>query len=87
MTISEAGEIMLRAFVTVVHNIYITEFGKIEAPLKPSARTHKAETVEILGQRWFHKACNNDREAIGLLDPSINGSKRVRLYCYLGEVA
>ena len=41
VTISETGEIMLRAFVTVVHNIYITECGKYEAPLQPFARTHK----------------------------------------------
>ncbi|MFM7982947.1 MAG: hypothetical protein ACKPKO_26845, partial [Candidatus Fonsibacter sp.] len=50
----------------------------------PFARTHKVETVEILGERWFSKACNSDREAVGFLDPEIKGSNSAKLYCYLG---
>ena len=40
--------------------------------------------MEILGERWFSKACRSDREAVGLLDPNAKGSKQVQLYCYLG---
>ena len=82
--ISQTGELLLRAFVRVVHNLYWTLYSASEPPLQPFARTHKAETVEILGERWFSKSCNSDREAVGLLDPEIKGSKSVRLYCYLG---
>ena len=48
------------------------------------ARTHKAESVDILGLRWYSKACRSDREAVGLIDPGRSGPKRTRVYCYLG---
>jgi hypothetical protein len=81
-SIAEEGEVMLRAFVLVVHCVFITAFGDIG--LSPFARTHKAEMVEVLGERWFSKACRSDREAVGLLDPNVKGSRSVQLYCYLG---
>ena len=28
------------------------------------ARTHKTGTIEVLGELWLSKACNNDREAV-----------------------
>ena len=80
-SIAEEGERMLRAFVLVVLAVY--NMFKDEE-LVPFARTHKAESVEILGERWFSKACASDREAVGLLDPQIKGGKSTRLYCYLG---
>ena len=73
---------MLRAFVLVVRAVFIDAFEDIG--LIPFARTHKAEMVEVLGERWFSKACRSDREAVGLLDPNAKGSKRVQLHCYLG---
>ena len=48
------------------------------------ARTHKAESVDILGLRWSAKACNSDGEAVGLIDPDQPGPKRTRAHCYLG---
>ncbi len=48
------------------------------------ARTHKAESVDILGLRWYSKACNSDREAVGHIDPDRPGPKRTRVYCYFG---
>jgi hypothetical protein len=81
-SIAEEGELMLRAFVLVVRAVFIAAFEDIG--LIPFARTHKAEMIEILGERWFSKACRSDREAVGLLDPNAKGSKQVQLYCYLG---
>jgi hypothetical protein len=81
-SIAEEGELMLRAFVLVVRAVFIVAFEDIG--LIPFARTHKAEMIEILGERWFSKACRSDREAVGLLDPNAKGSKQVQLYCYLG---
>ena len=49
------------------------------------ARTHKTESVDILGLRWYSKACRSDREAVGLIDPDRSGPKRTRVYCYLGH--
>jgi hypothetical protein len=40
---------MLRAFVLVVKRILD------EPSLEPKAITRKAETVEILGERWFSR--------------------------------
>ena len=40
--------------------------------------------MDILGLRWYSKACNSDREAVGLIDPDRSGPKRTRAYCYLG---
>ena len=40
---------MLRAFVLVAKRILD------EPSLEPKAITHKAETVEILGERWVFK--------------------------------
>ena len=54
------------------------------APHELFARTHKAESVDILGLRWYSKACRSDREAVGLIDPDRSGPKRTRVYCYLG---
>jgi len=82
--ISQTGELLLRAFIRVVHNLYWTLYSASEPPLQPFARTHKSDTVEIIGERWFSKACNSDREAVGLLGPEIKGSKSVKLYCYVG---
>ena len=48
------------------------------------ARTHKAESVEIPELRWYSKACNSDREAVGLIDPDRSRPKRTKVYCYLG---
>ena len=79
-SIAEEGERMLRAFVLVVLAVY-NQFNDEE--LVPFARTHKAESVEILGERWFSKACGSDREAVGLRDPQRQGPKSTRLYCYL----
>ena len=47
------------------------------------ARTRKAESVDILGLRWYSKACQSDREAVGLIDPDRSGPKRTKVYCYL----
>ncbi|MFM7989280.1 MAG: hypothetical protein ACKPKO_59200, partial [Candidatus Fonsibacter sp.] len=47
--ISETGELILRAFVTVVHNVYSTLYSKYEAKLKLFAQAHKAETVDMTG--------------------------------------
>ena len=80
-SIAEEGERMLRAFVLVVLAVY-NKFN--DEVLVPFARTHKAESVEILGERWFSKTCNSDREAVGLRDPQRQGPKSTRLYCYLG---
>jgi hypothetical protein len=80
-SIAEEGERMLRAFVLVVLAVY-NKFN--DEVLVPFARTHKAESVEILGERWFSKACGSDREAVGLRDPQRQGPKSTRLYCYLG---
>ena len=51
---------------------------------EPFARTHKAESVDTLGLRWYSKACRSDREAVGLIDPDRSGPRRARVYCYLG---
>ena len=48
------------------------------------ARTHKAESVDIVGPRWYSKACRSDREAVGLIDPDRSGPTRTKVYCYLG---
>jgi hypothetical protein len=74
----DRGERMLRAFVLVVKQA----LG--EASLEPKAITHKAETVEILGERWFSKACRSDREASALVNSTLPKSKQRRVYCYLG---
>jgi hypothetical protein len=79
--VAEEGEVMLRALVRVIHRV--TQMMDLE-PLEPFARTHKAETVEILGERWYSKACNSDREAVGLINPARSGPKRTEVYCYLG---
>jgi hypothetical protein len=74
----DRGERMLRAFVLVVSRILD------ELSLEPKAITHKAETLEILGERWFSKACRSDREACALVDSTLHKSKQKRVYCYLG---
>ena len=45
----DRGERMLRAFVLAVKR------ALDNSSLEPKAITHKAETVEILGERWFFK--------------------------------
>jgi hypothetical protein len=79
--VAEEGEVMLRALIRVVQRV--TQEMGLE-PLEPFARTHKAETVEILGERWYSKACGSDREAVGLINPARSGPKRTEVYCYLG---
>ena len=73
---------MLRALIIRVVQRVTQEMGL--EPLEPFARTHKAETVEILGERWYSKACGSDREAVGLINPARSGPKRTEVYCYLG---
>jgi hypothetical protein len=62
----DEGEILLRAFMLVVLRVS-KEMSLDRHEL--FARTHKAESVEILGLRWYLQACNSDREAVGLIDP------------------
>ena len=40
--------------------------------------------MDILGLRWYSKACRSDREAVGLIDPDRSGPTRTKVYCYLG---
>jgi hypothetical protein len=84
-TVVERGELMLRAFMLVVHRVFmeITYADESES-FRLFARTHKAESVEIGGERWYSKACNSDREAVGMVDTLLTGSKRTQVYCYLG---
>jgi hypothetical protein len=85
MTVAESGELLLRAFMLVVHRVLIESLSAAERdPLTLFARTHKAETVEIGGQRWHSKACNSDREAVGICNTLLRGSKHTQVYCYLG---
>ena len=81
-SVESEGEIMLRAFIRVVARV--CQEMNIDQALEVFARTHKAESVEILGERWYSKACRSDREAVGLADPSMSGPKRTQVYCYLG---
>ena len=74
----DRGERMLRAFVLAVKRVLDN------SSLEPKAITHKAETVEILGERWFSKACRSDREACALVNSTLPKSKQRRVYCYLG---
>jgi hypothetical protein len=80
-TVAEQGELMLRAFILVVSRvIQVTT----QDPLVPVAMTHKAETVEILGHRWYSKACRSDREAVALINQELPKPRRKQVYCYLG---
>ena len=75
------GEILLRALMLVV--LRVVKGMNLDRH-ELFARTHKAESVDILGLRWYSKACNSDREAVDLIDPDRSGPKRTRVYCYLG---
>ena len=77
----EEGDILLRALMHVI--LQVSNEMNL-APHELFARTHKAESVDILGLRWYSKACRSDREAVGLIDPDRSGPKRTRVYCYLG---
>ena len=77
----EEGEILLRALMHVI--LQVSNEMNL-APHELFARTHKAESVDILGLRWYSKACRSDREAVGLIDPGRSGPKRTKVYCYLG---
>ena len=79
-TVEVEGELMLRSFILVVKRILDLENIK----LVPKAVTHKAASAEILGERWFTKACRSDREASVLLNPDLSKPKQKRVYCYLG---
>jgi hypothetical protein len=80
----QEGELMLRAFIRVVSRVAIAMQHPDLRDLVPFARTHKAESVESEGERWYSKACRSDREAVGLLRPDVKGPKRTQVYCYLG---
>jgi len=82
-TVVEQGELMLRSFVRVVKRL-LDETDPHSEDLVVKAIRHKAESVEILGERWFSKACQSDREAAVILDPRLSRPKQKRVYCYLG---
>ena len=81
-TVVEQGELMLRAFILIV--LGILDITQPNHGLQPLALAHKAESVEIMGSRWYSKACNSDREACVLLDPMRARPKQKRIYTYLG---
>ena len=81
-TVVEKGELMLRAFI--LSALGILDNTQPNHGLQPLALAHKAESVEIMGSRWYSKACNSDREACVLLDPMCARPKQKRIYTYLG---
>jgi hypothetical protein len=74
-------EPLLRAFILVVRDVHV---AITDLRLTPRAVLHKAESVDIDGQRWYSKACRSDREACVLLQEDLARRKRRRVYAYLG---
>ena len=74
--VAEEMQVKLRAPIHAVHRI-AQELGLYPCP-KPFAQNHIAESAEILGERWYNKACHSDREAMGLISPLRSDPNRRR---------